>query len=107
MPQIKSNDLQINQPIEAAAPDASLVINIDPDKPMPPGTYLFQLEVVDDAGNRSKPVQAKLVIIDDNAPNAVISAPRSVSFGRSFTLSGQESTDVGGSIAKFIWTLVQ
>jgi hypothetical protein len=107
MPQINATDLQLNQPIEAAAPDATLIINVDPNKPLKPGSYVFQLEVIDDAQNRSAPVLAKLVVIDDTVPNAIISAPRSVSFGRSFTLSGKESTDVGGTISKFIWTLVQ
>jgi hypothetical protein len=108
MPQVISSQLQVNQPIEGAAPDATLVINIDPNKPLPVGTYLFQLEVVDDSGNRSKAVQAKLVILDDQAPTAVISAPPSVPFGKAFTLSGQQSQDTGGGkISKFIWTLVQ
>jgi hypothetical protein len=107
MPQIKATDLQVNQPIEAAAPDSSLVIDVDPAKPLKPGTYLFQLEVVDDAGNRSQPTRAKLVVIDDTAPNAIISAPSTVSVGRTFTLSGKDSTDIGGTIEKFIWTLVQ
>src|SRR5687767_11763367 len=99
MPQVNANDLQLNQAIEAAAPDATLVINVDPNKPLKPGTYVFQLEVMDDAENRSAPVLAKLVVIDDALPNAIISAPRTVSFGRSFTLSGKESTDVGGTIS--------
>lgn len=107
MPTIKSKDLQINQPIEADAPDAALVITVDPTAPMKTGTYLFQLEVIDDAGNRSASTQAKVTVIDDDAPNAIISAPPTVGFGKSFTLSGKESTDVGGSIVKYIWTQVQ
>jgi len=108
MPSIKSTDLQINQPIEAAAPDTSLIITVDATNPMKTGTYLFHLEVIDDSGNRSAPAQAIVTVIDDKLPNAIISPPKmAVGFGTSFTLSGKESTDIGGTIAKYIWTLVQ
>lgn len=108
MPQISTSQLEINKPIEAAAPDSSLVITIDAARPLKVGSYTFQLEVVDDSGNKSQPVLARLVVLDDQLPTAIITAPRSVGFGRGFTLSGKESTDTGGgTIAKFIWTLVQ
>jgi hypothetical protein len=64
--------------------------------------------VVDDAKNTSEPVQVRLIVVDDQAPSAIISAPRTVGFGRDFTLSGAESRDVGGgTIAQYIWTLIQ
>jgi hypothetical protein len=108
MPKIKSAELKVNEPIEAAAPDVTLTIVIDPTNPMKVGSYTFQLEVMDDSGNRSKPVQARLFIADTQAPTAIISAPRSVPFASDFTLSGAESTDVGGgTIARYIWTLIQ
>ena len=108
MPTISSAQLKVNEPIEAAAPDATLVIAVDSTAPLKVGAYTFQLEVIDDAGNRSKPVQARLFIADVEAPTAVISAPRTVPFATDFTLSGVESSDVGGdSITRFIWTLVQ
>ena len=108
MPSIPSSQLQVNQPIEAAAPDATLIITMDRARPLPIGSYTFQLEVVDDSGNRSQPVQARLFVIDSQAPSAIISAPRSVPFATEFTLSGAESRDVGGgTIARFIWTLLQ
>jgi hypothetical protein len=106
MPTVRSSQLQVNQPIEASAPDAALTITIDPASPVRVGSLTFQLEVVDDAGNRSQPVQARVVIMDNQAPTAVITAPRAVPFGTQFTLSGAESRDVGGAIAKYIWTLV-
>ena len=74
MPKIPSAKLVVNQPIEVAAPDATLIIVIDPTNPMKVGSYTFQLEVVDDSGNRSKPVQARLFITDSQAPTAIISA---------------------------------
>ena len=108
MPKIPSGKLVVNQPIEVAAPDATLIIVIDPTNPMKVGSYTCQLEVVDDSGNRSKPVQARLFITDSQAPTAIISAPRTVPFATDFTLSGIESSDVGGgTIATFVWTLIQ
>ena len=108
MPKISSDMLKVNEPIDAAAPDASLIIVVDPTNPLKVGSYTFQLEVMDDSGNRSRPVQARLFIVDTQAPSAIISAPRSVAFGTDFTLSGIESSDVGGgTIARYIWTLIQ
>jgi len=108
MPKITSDNLKVNEPIEAAAPDATLIIVVNPTNPLKVGSYTFQLEVLDDSGNRSKPVQARLFIADAEAPTAIISAPRSVPFGTDFTLSGIESSDVGGgTIARYVWTLIQ
>lgn len=108
MPKITSANLKVNEPIEAAAPDATLIIVVNATNPLKVGSYTFQLEVVDDSGNRSKPVQARLFIADGEAPTAIISAPRSVPFGSDFTLSGIESSDVGGgTIARYVWTLIQ
>jgi hypothetical protein len=108
MPQITSSQLRTNQPVEANSPDTDLVINIDPGHPLPVGGYTFQLEVVDNSGNRSQAVQLRLFVVDTQAPTAIISAPRTVPFGQPFTLSGRESADAGGgSIIKFIWTLIQ
>ena len=106
MPKIPATDLKVNVPIEGKAPDATLVIVMD--KPMPVGAYTFQLQVFDDSGNPSQPVQARLFVVDREAPSAIISAPRSVPFGQEITLSGIESTDVGGGrIAGYTWTLIQ
>ena len=106
MPQIKSADLHVNQPISASPPDAVLTIDVDPTKPLRLGSYVFQLQVADEAGNNSPPVQVKINVIDDTLPTAVITAPEKVSIGKSFTLSGANSFDTaGGKIAKFVWTL--
>lgn len=108
MPTVSSSQLRVNQPVESAAPDATLTITIDPGQPLPVGALMFQLEVVDDSGNRSQPVQARVIVVDTQAPTAIISAPRTVQFGESFTLSGAESRDVGGGTIKtYIWTLIQ
>lgn len=82
-----------------------LVVEIDAAHPLAVGAHTFQLEVVDNAGNRSAPVLAQVVVTDTQAPTAMISAPRTVPFGTTFTLSGAASIDVGGgSIARYIWT---
>lgn len=107
MPKISSSDLKVNAPIEAAAPDSSLVIVMDATNPMKVGGYTFQLEVLDDSGNRSKPFQVRLVIADTQAPTAVIGGPKSVPFGTDFILSGADSSDVGGGVvARYVWTLI-
>ena len=107
MPHISSNSLQPNAPIEGTAPDATLVVDNDAAHPLKVGTYTFQLQVVDDSGNKSSPTTVKLTVIDNQAPTAVISAPATVPFGTAFTLSGARSVDIGGgTIAKYIWTLI-
>jgi hypothetical protein len=107
MPEIKSADLQINKSIDGKANDPLLVIIVDPQKPLPTGTYTFQLQVVDDAKNASQPTSVNIVVADDKAPNAVITAPDRVSVGDGFTLSGKSSFDVGGRIDQYVWTLIK
>jgi len=107
MPKISANDLKVNEPIAAPAPDATLILVVDPAKPLKVGAYTFQLVVVDDSGNESKAAQARVVIVDSQAPTAIISAPRTVPFATDFTLSGAESSDVGGGkVARYVWTLL-
>jgi len=108
MPTITSAQLQVNHAVEGAAPDATLVITVEAGRPLPVGSYTFQLVVVDNSGLASQPTTARLVVVDNQAPTAVISAPRTVPFGQPITLSGAESRDVGGGqIVRYIWTLIQ
>lgn len=108
MPTISSSNLQVNQPIEASAPDSSLTITIDSNQPIAVGSHTFQLEVIDDSGNRSQPATFRVIVIDDQVPTAIIDGPERVPFGQEIILSGSRSTDAGGgSIVKFIWTLIQ
>ena len=105
MPQIRSSQLQANQPIDTLAPDTDLVIAIDANKPLPVGRHTFELEVQDDSGNRSKPMRAQILVMDQTAPTAVIDAPQIVPFGQGFTLSGRRSVDAGGGkVVRYIWT---
>lgn len=108
MPTITSAQLQVNQAVEGAAPDATLVITVDANRPLPVGAYTFQLTVVDNSGNPSQPTSHRLFVIDNQNPTAIISAPRQVPFGQPITLSGAESRDVGGGqIVRYVWTLIQ
>lgn len=108
MPKIKSPDLQVNKTIEAAAPDATLSIEVDPNKKLRVGTYTFQLQVMDDAKNLSALETFTVRIVDDTAPTAVITGPEIVPFGKPFILSGEKSFDAEeGKIVTFRWTLLK
>lgn len=94
-----------NEPITTAEP--TIEVTIGAANPLPVGRHRFRLVVVDDAGNSSLPDEVDVFILDTTNPTAVLEAPRSVPFGTSFALSGARSTDAGGgTIARFIWTLV-
>ena len=71
---------------------------------LPIGAHDFQLVVVDDSGNESAPAQARVFVLDNDAPTAVLTAPSSAPVGTPFTLSGAGSSDVGGSIVGYRWT---
>ena len=85
--------------------DPTVEVTISPQTPLPPGRHRFQLVVIDDAGNQSEPAVAEVIVIDDQKPTAVLDAPRSVPFGRSFMLSGARSSDIApGRITAYVWT---
>lgn len=108
MPQVPSADLTVNKAIEGAAPDSTLVITITQGKPLKIGNYLFRLVVADSSGNASAAVTHRLLVQDSGAPNAVITGPRNVPFGKEFTLSGAESADPEGQpISRYVWTLIE
>lgn len=87
--------------------DPTVEVTVSANRPLSVGRHTFQLIVVDDSGNISAPDQVVVIVADQQAPTAVISAPELVPSGRSFTLDGRRSFDVGGgSIASFRWTLV-
>lgn len=93
----------INNPVVTATPNIE-VTSTGADA-LKPGRHNFQLIVVDDAGNQSKPTIASLIVVDNQAPTAVLIAPPTVSNGSSFQLDGSRSFDVGGGkIVQYIWT---
>jgi hypothetical protein len=93
-----------NQPIETDTSD--IEVTVSPASPLPVGRHQFQLVVVDDSGNQSEPAVFEVIVRDTSKPTAVIDGPRAVDAGSSFQLSGRRSTDVGGRIVKYRWTLL-
>ena len=74
-----------------------LIIDVDPANPLPVGSYTFQLEVDDDSGNGSTAVEVQLTVVDEaQAPRRSSARRARLPFGKDFTLSGEESSDVGG-----------
>ena len=83
----------------------TIEVTVNPDKPMPLGRQTFRLVVVDDSGNLSKPDEVIVIIADQDAPTAVLRAPKVAPFGKSFALDGSASFDAGGGkVVKWVWT---
>lgn len=70
-----------------------------------PGVQTVSLVVVDDAGNQSAPASRSVVVRDESAPTAVLDAPGVVGAGAPLALSGSRSSDVGGSVREYRWTV--
>jgi hypothetical protein len=95
--------------------DATLTIQMPNDK-LKVGGHTFQLVVADDSGNVSSPATVLLIVIDNQAPTAVLTVSdeagrpidgNRIPFGTNFVLNGKRSVDIGGgNIVSFTWTLV-
>ena len=97
---------EVGVPIET--PDAKIEVDVNQDRFLPVGRHVFSLTVVDDSGNRSVPAQVDVIVLDDQAPTAIIRAPRQVPPGQSFVLDGTESADLPpGRIVSYTWTMVE
>ena len=101
---VNSTALQVNQPIETQ--DAQLRINVNAQQPLAPGTYTFELVVVDNSGNQSAPARARVIVRDNTAPTAVLIAPQTVDVGKAIVLDASKSSDVGGKVDKYVWRLL-
>ncbi len=95
--------------------DSKLVIKMPEEEPLSVGQHKFQLTVEDDSGNQSQPASITVIIADTASPTAVLELQDEdgrritngqVSFSSGFTLSGERSIDVGGSITKYAWELI-
>jgi hypothetical protein len=96
---------KIGEPVTTEEP--TVEVEIPAEEPLLPGTYVFELVVEDDAGNKSPPAQAR-VTITDPGPNAVIRAEENVAFGQGFRLDGSESSDTPpGRVVRYNWTMTQ
>jgi hypothetical protein len=95
----------IGTPVETVTP--TVEVTVTPQVPLTVGRHKFQLEVVDDSGNRSLPDAVEVIVKDTKNPTAVLVVPPQVEPGVSFTLDGRTSSDVPpGRVVKFIWTLL-
>ncbi|MBN8442663.1 MAG: hypothetical protein J0M28_13350 [Thauera sp.] len=93
----------INREVRTDTPTVEVTIGAA--NALPLGRHTFRLVVVDDSGNSSIPDDVVVIIADTENPTAVLTAPRSVGFGRSFVLSGERSFDAGGGrIVGYQWT---
>ena len=98
--------------------EPSLDVVASANAPLKPGKHVFQLVVTDDSGNDSDTASVTIIVIDQDRPTAVvdlidatggrISEPEvKVPFGKPFQLTGDRSTDVGGSVKVWNWTLLR
>jgi len=95
----------VGTPVTTTTPTVD--VTVDPTHPLPSGTHVFQLVVVDDQGTASAPTTVQVVIKDRVIPTAVIRAPASVINGQAFTLDGSASSEVPpGKIVQWVWTLM-
>jgi hypothetical protein len=100
-------------PITVVQPSVS-VDNTGPST-LPIGSHRFRLVVTDDAGNQSDGAFVDIIITDAGRPTAVIDVldergnrvvDFKISSGKTFALSGGRSTDVGGQVVSYSWTLM-
>ena len=93
----------INQDISTDVPTVEVTVGTN--NVLPLGRQRFRLVVLDEAGNKSAPDEVEVLIADQDAPTAVLTAPRIAGFGRSFNLSAERSFDAGGGrIVRYVWT---
>lgn len=89
----------VNKPVDTTTP--TVEVNIPN---LAPGTVCtFQLNVIDELGQESAPVQVTVEI--QGLPVAKITAPKTAAAGKTFTLDGAGSTPQG-QIKSFRWTLL-
>lgn len=67
------------------------------------GRYTFSLTVKDTSGASS--VAATCVVVIQAQPVAVITGPASVGVNQAITLDGSTSTDPGGTIGSYLWSV--
>lgn len=94
--------LEVNVPFETDQP--TIVVEVDPQKPLPRGRHRFQLEVVDDSGNVSLPDVMEVIVADRERPTAVLQGPQVADLGKAFEITGIKSFDIGGQIKSYRFT---
>jgi hypothetical protein len=107
-----------NQSTEVKADEPLLEVAVEAGNPLKVGKYQFRLVVTDDAGNESGSADVTIIVTDTDRPTAVIdvitvtgeriqSPTVTIPFGQRFTLTGDRSSDVGGVVRSYLWTLAQ
>lgn len=92
---------------EISTDEPTIEVTASAERPLPLGRQTFRLVVVDDSGNLSRADEVVVIVADQDAPTAILRAPRLVGFGRSFQLDGSASFDVGGGrVVRYVWTYV-
>lgn len=102
--------------VEVKASEPTLEVLVSRSAPLKVGKHVFNLVVTDDSGNQSAPAVITIIVADGELPTAVIDFisadgrripdPQvTVRFGETFQLSGERSTDVGGTPVAWTWTL--
>lgn len=94
--------LEINVPFETDQP--TIVVEVDPQRPLQRGRHRFRLEVVDDSGNVSAPDVLDLIVADRERPTAVLNGPSIADIGKPFEITGIKSFDIGGVIKTYRFT---
>jgi hypothetical protein len=95
-----------------------LDVEVSATAPLRPGKHVFQLVVADDAGNDSATASVTVIVQDQERPTAVIdflderrernpNPEVNVPFGRAFSLTGDRSSDIGGDVRVWNWTLLR
>ncbi len=88
-----------NVPVETSTPDV-LVDSMD----LGIGEHVFELVVVDEAGNKSKPSRWRVTVTPPSRPVAVITTPPRVIAGVAFQLGAQKSVaPPGRRLVLFQW----
>jgi hypothetical protein len=71
-----------------------------------PGRHQLSVQVLDAAGNPSKPVDFDLEVRDTRPPTAAVRGPRIVEHGEDFIIDAGLSADVSpGQVVAYLWTL--
>lgn len=91
------------QTIETTEP--FIQVDGSPQSPLRVGKMTFTLVVVDDAGNESPQSTFTVNVYDSERPTAILTGPDRVPQAQPFRLDGSRSTDVGGKIVRYKWTL--